>query len=333
MKSTRLLFCMAGLFALLALPLAAQQPTPAPPGKPPTLTPEEKAQHLKAEVGKLIGQLPAGSSHFQDITYVDNAQPGKDPDSAQTLDLFVPPGNGPFPLIIWIHGGGWHGGGKETSGIGLAKSFLPKGFALASLDYRFVQDACFPAQIDDCDSALVWLRKNAAQYRLDPDHVGVVGHSAGAHLAALMAVTGDGSQFSHDSVSVRVQAAVCWATPADLDRDRGKWPAKSVLFNPKDPLFKLFPNGTYAAAFARMASPASYVHAGVPPMLILHGGKDDLVPIGQAQAFADNLKKAGVDVTFRIDPERGHGVMCDAATQEAIAFFQRTLLPSASPTK
>jgi acetyl esterase/lipase len=180
---------------------------------------------------------------------------------------------------------------------------------------------------------VIWLRKHASQYHLDPDHVGVVGHSAGAHLAALMAVTGDGTQFSHDSVSVRVQAAGCWATPADLDRDRGNWPAHSVLFNPKDPLFKFFPDGTYDSAFARMASPASYVHAGVPPMLILHGGKDDLVPLGQAQAFADNLKNAGDDVTFRIDPDRGHGVMCDAATQEAIRFFQRTLTSSVGSTK
>lgn len=333
MKTNQLLVLVAGLYALVACPLVAQQTPSTPPTKPPPLTPAEKAEKLKADMEKLIGQLPAGSVHLQDVVYVDNPKPGVDPDSSQTLDLFVPPGNGPFPLIVWIHGGGWHGGGKETSGVSLAKSFLPKGFALATLDYRFVQDACFPAQIDDCDSALIWLRKNAAQYHLDPDHVGVVGHSAGAYLAALMAVTGDGTQFSHDPVSVRVQAAVCWATPADLDRDRGNWPAKSMMWNPKDPMFKLYPNGVYDTAFAQMASPASYVHPGVPPMLILHGGKDDLVPIGQAQAFADNLKKAGVDVTFRIDPTRGHGVMCEAATQEAIQFFQRALTPAVSSAK
>jgi acetyl esterase/lipase len=333
MKSPHSLLLMTGLGVLLALPLSAQQPPATPPGKPPPLTTAQKAERLKADMEKLIGQLSAGSAHFQDIVYVDQPQPGVDPDSSQTLDLFVPPGNGPFPLIVWIHGGGWHGGGKETSGIGFAKLFLPKGFAVATLNYRYVLDAHFPAQIDDCDAALVWLRKHAAQYHLDPDRVGVLGHSAGAHLAALMAVTGDGAQFSHDPVSVRVQAAVCWATPADLDRDRGNWPAKSIMFNPKDPLFKFYPNGVYDSAFARMASPASYVHASVPPMLILHGGKDDLVPIGQAQAFADNLKKAGVDVTFRIDPERGHLVGSEAANQDAIAFFQRTLMPSVSATK
>jgi acetyl esterase/lipase len=322
MKISRPSFLLLGFFAVAACSALAQNPSTPP------LTPEEKAQHEKLELEKSIAQLPAGSSHFEGITYVDPAQPGKEPDSRQTLDLFVPPGTGPFPLIVWIHGGGWHGGGKENSGISLAKSFLPKGFALAAIDYRYVQDGSFPAQIDDCNAALIWLRKNAAQYHLDPAHVGVAGHSAGAHLAALMAVTGDGTQFSKDpSANVRVQAAVCWATPADLDRDRGQWPAKSIMFNPRDPLFKLYPNGVYDGAFARTASPASYVHAGICPMLILHGGKDDLVPVGQAQAFADALKKAGVDVTFRIDPERGHGVMSAAATDEAIQFFQRTLGP------
>ncbi|MEI9960259.1 MAG: alpha/beta hydrolase [Limisphaerales bacterium] len=119
------------------------------------------------------------------------------------LDLYVPAGNGSFPLVIWIHGGGWHGGDKETSGASLALQFLPHGFALASLDYRYTYDAPFPAQIEDCNKALVWLRLNAKKYHLDPDRVGVVGHSAGAHLAALMAATGDGHQFSKDATSVR----------------------------------------------------------------------------------------------------------------------------------
>jgi len=321
LKSTHPLLFLAGLCSLLNLPLVAQQ-------TPGALASKAAALSQKHEIESLITQLPPGSSHVEDVSYIDTPRNGSDPDSTQTLDLFVPPGNGPFPVIVSIHGGGWHAGGKEMFGINLAIHLLPKGFAVASVNYRFVQDACFPAQIDDCNAALIWLRKHARAYHLDSAHIGVVGHSAGAHLAALMAVTGDGQQFSRGSDSVRVQAAVCWATPADLDRDRGQWPANSILFNPHDPLFPFFPGGTYDAAFARMASPASYVHTGVPPMLIVHGEKDTLVPIGQAQAFADHLRKAGVNVTFRIDPERGHDVMGDAATQEAILFFQRTLTPS-----
>jgi len=328
MKSHPVLLA-AGLVALIASAVAQPAPAADQP-KPPPKTPEQRAQDDKIRTAKLIAQLPPGTTQALDVGYVDGAQAGKDPDSIQTLDLLVPPGPGPFPLLIWIHGGGWHAGSKEPFVASFASKFFPKGFAVAGVDYRFVQDAPFPAQIEDCDAAIVWLRKHAAQYHLDPDRFGVFGHSAGAHLAALVAVTGDGAKFSKDPVSARVQAAVCWATPADLDRDRGHWPPHAMLWNPKDPFFKFFPNGTYDTAFAQMASPASYVHAGIPPMLIVHGAKDNLVPLGQVQVFVDNLKKAGVDVTLRIDPNHGHDVMGSPSPEEALAFFQRTLEPPAA---
>jgi len=275
----------------------------------------------------LLEQLPAGATKLLDQPYVPGAKPGTNPASVQTLDLFVPAGSGPFPLIIWIHGGGWHGGDKESSGASLATQFVPTGFALASLDYRYTYDAPFPAQIEDCNAALDWLRRNATAYHLDFDHIGVVGHSAGAHLAALLAVTSGTGKFSTASgPSVRVQAAVCWATPCDLDRQRGNWPTNMFVWNPRDPFCKtFFPGGAYDQKVAREASPASYIHAGAPPMLIVHGAKDTVVPLDQASAFAAKLKAAGADVTFRIDPNHGHDVMGAAATKDAIAFFERTL--------
>jgi acetyl esterase/lipase len=282
------------------------------------------------DIRALIAKLPAGSRQHLDLAYVAGGKPGLKPDSVQTLDLFIPPGNGPFPLIFWIHGGGWHSGGKENSGINLALKFLPKGFALASINYRLTADAPFPAQIEDCNAALIYLRKHAADYHLDPDRVGALGHSAGAHLAALMAVTGDSRRFSPDpGASVRVQAAVCWATPADLDRKHGDWPKTSMMYNGTNaPLWALFPDKNYDGSFARTASPASYVHPGVPPMIIVHGAQDELVPPGQAVAFAEALKKAGVKVSLRVDPDHGHDVMNATAVDEAVAFFQRTLKPA-----
>nr|MCU0752525.1 alpha/beta hydrolase [Akkermansiaceae bacterium] len=249
---------------------------------------------------------------------------------AQNLDLYVPPGEGPFPLVFWIHGGGWHSGSKENSGINLALKFLPEGFALASINYRLTADAPFPAQIEDCNAALAYLRKHARKYHLDPQRVGALGHSAGAHLAALMAGTGGGNRFSSGPPeSARVQAAVCWATPADLDRERGQWPKDSMMYNgPQAPLWQFFPQKKYDDDFARKASPASYVHPGIPPMIIVHGAKDALVPPGQAVAFANALKHAGVDVTLRLDPDRGHDVMNAPAVGEAIAFFRRVLKPT-----
>jgi dienelactone hydrolase len=277
----------------------------------------------------LLAKLPPGSTNHLDVVYVAGAKPCLKPDSVQTLDLFVPPGKGPFPLVFWIHGGGWHSGGKENSGIHLAQKFLPKGLALASINYRLTADAPFPAQIEDCNAALIYLRQHAAAYHLDADRVGAVGHSAGAHLAALMAVTGDSRRFSPNSGhSVRVQAAVCWATPADLDRDRGDWPKTSMMYNGTNaPLWGLFPDKSYDGSFARTASPASYVHPSGPPMIIVHGAQDKLVPPGQAVAFADALKKSGVEVTLRVDPYHGHDVMNAASVDEAVAFFGLTLKP------
>jgi dipeptidyl aminopeptidase/acylaminoacyl peptidase len=119
---------------------------------------------------------------------------------------------------------------------------------------------------------------------------------------------------------------VCWAGPFDLDRERGKWPTNMFAWNPRDPFCKtFFPGGSYDENIAREASPASYIHKGMPPMLIVHGAKDTTVPLGQAVAFASGLKQAGAEVTFRIDPDHGHDVMNAAATKEAVEFFERVL--------
>jgi len=330
MKPRPLLLVVA-FFAILAS-ASAQTPPPVAQPKPPPKTPEQQDQDRKMEAQKVIAKMPADATKLLDVTYVDNPQPGKQVESNQTLDLFVPPGPGPFPLLIWLHGGGWHSGGKEAFAANFALKFFPKGFAVAGVEYRDIRDFPFPAQIEDCEAAVVWLRKHAAQYHLNPDRFGVFGHSAGAHLSALIAVAGDSSQFSKDPVSARVQAAVCWATPADLDRDRGQWPQKTFIWDPKFSLL-VFPGGLYTTELADAASPASYVHPGVPPMYIVHGAKDNLVPPGQVEGFVDKLKKAGVDVTFVLDPDHGHDVMGAPYPDQALAFFQRVLQPPAGSAK
>jgi acetyl esterase/lipase len=196
-----------------------------------------------------------------------------------------------------------------------------------------VQDAAFPAQIHDCNSALVYLRRHAAEYRLDPERVGVSGHSAGAHLAALMATTGNASPFATDSsISVRVQAAACLSGPFDLDRDRGQWPKSMFVWNPKDAFFPFFPGKIYDGDFARRASPTSYVRAGLPPMLIISGGKDTSVPVGQAVVFADLLREKGNEVMLVIEPEEGHSLHGAATRLQSLDFLER-ILKRPSPSK
>jgi len=274
-----------------------------------------------------LDQLPADTRRVLDQAYVPGAQTGHHPDSIQALDLFVPAGPGPFPVILWVHGGGWHSFGKEPEGIELALTFLPHGFAVAAIGYRLTPDAPFPAQIEDCGRALAWLRLHAAEHRLDPDRVGVVGHSAGAHLCALLATGTAGAGFAETGAGP-IQAAVCWSPPFDLDRERGAWPKTMFAWNPEDKFSRtFFPGGAYDAEFARRASPASYVHGNMPPMLVVHGARDTIIPFAPVEAFVEQAKKTGVDVTLRIDSERGHDTMNKETKEEALQFFMRVLNP------
>src|SRR5262249_14303131 len=127
--------------------------------------------------------LPAGTKVVKDIAYV----PGGGP--RQTLDLYVPQADGPLPLIIWVHGGGWQGGSKD--GLNPALPLLAKGFAVASVHYRLSNQAVFPAQIQDCKAAVRWLRGHAKEYNLDADRFGAWGASAGGHLVTLLGTTDD----------------------------------------------------------------------------------------------------------------------------------------------
>lgn len=266
-------------------------------------------------------EIPVGEAiELRDQPYVDGEAARNS--SAQRLDLSVPEGAGPFPLVVWIHGGGWHTGERQPHGDQLAARFGPAGFAVAAIGYRLTPEAPFPAQIEDCNAALAWLRRNAAEYRLDANRIGVIGHSAGGHLCALLAVTGTSGRFSGEPV----QAAVCWSPICDLDRERGEWPKSMFTWNPNDRFSQTFcPGGGYDIAFARAASPVSYVHGETPPMLIVHGDRDDMVPIGQTRVFAEALHASGATVEFRVAEGRDHGLIDAAAEEEALRFFQRVL--------
>ena len=142
----------------------------------------------------------------------------------QKLDLYLPEkADGPLPVIVWVHGGGWLAGSKD--GGGPALPFVGKGYAVAAINYRLSQHAKFPAQIEDCKAAIRWLRANAKTYNLDPDHIGVWGASAGGHLVALLGTSGDvkeleGKEGNTDQSS-RVQAVVDWFGPTDLTKMGG----------------------------------------------------------------------------------------------------------------
>jgi acetyl esterase/lipase len=256
-------------------------------------------------------RLPAGVRVERDVPYV----PGGDP--AQRLDLYLPEraGGPPLPLLLCIHGGGWSSGSKDDCPAAL---LVPHGYAAASIDYRLVQQAAFPAQIQDCQAALRWLRANSGKYNLDPDRVCAWGASAGGHLAALMGTAGGTDAFpkigGHEAQSDRVQAVCNVYGPTNLNsvaRHAAEDTAVRYVFDFADrtnPYARLI-GGRLGEdhAKAAAASPIHYVGRGDPPFLILHGTADPIVPFAQSVEFAEALRKAGVDVTLQGLPGAGHG--------------------------
>lgn len=199
------------------------------------------------------------------------------------------------PAVVYVHGGGWANGDRGSNPNRL---LAEAGFFTVSVSYRFSGEATFPAQIHDVKAAIRWVRANADHYGVDPARVGIWGHSAGAHLAALAAVTagvpeleGEGGNPDHDS---SVQAAVPIAPPVDFLID---WYAVQKIALSEDiaGLSAALLGGLPATNqdLARLASPLWQVKPSAPPHLIIHGEDDDVVPVSQARAYAASLRHMG----------------------------------------
>ncbi len=263
----------------------------------------------------------------------------KDGTERQTLDLYLPKSKpGPFPLIIWIHGGSWMYGDKGENC--LAARDLSDEFAVASINYRYSTDAPFPAQVNDCKAAIRYLRANAAKYRLDPNRFGVWGSSAGGYLAAMIGTTGDstfatieGRKKNEPVVSSKVQAVCDWCGPTNLLSAQSQ-SGPDIKFKYSGP-----GSAVYSMMFTNMhpqvllaASPVNYVSADDPPFLIMHGDKDDAVPLAQAQELYDLLQKAGVKSQLMVLKNRGHNFDFPEFVERVRVFFVRNLADKNKPS-
>jgi acetyl esterase/lipase len=249
----------------------------------------------------------------RDIPYVPDGDP------SQRLDLYLPEkgGDKPLPLLVWIHGGGWLGGSKgENPGAALTARGE---YASASVEYRFSDKAVFPAQIQDCQAAVRFLRANASKYNVDPDHIGVWGASAGGHLVALLGTAGGAGAFpkigENRDTSDRVQAVIDLFGPADFTTVKaqaaGDKRAKSIFnfddtTNPYARLIGARIGGERPEA-EKAVSPVTYVSKDDPPFLIVHGDADTLVPYAQGVELQAALRKSGVDAVLQPVPAAGHG--------------------------
>lgn len=247
-----------------------------------------------------------------DVELIRDVEFGKGGSRTLHMHIALPKGEAKElrPVFVFIHGGGWHGG-HRNAGLPFATGFAQQGYVGATIEYRFSQEAKFPAQIEDCKCAIRFLRANAEKYHLDPDRIGVMGASAGGHLVALLGTTANEKEFEgtggSEKFSSRVQAVCDWFGPTDFSRMHE---GKSTIdhASPDSPESQLL-GGTAAENpdKAKRASPLTYVSKDSAPTLIMHGDQDQLVPVAQSESFAAALKKAGVDVTLHVIKGAGHG--------------------------
>jgi len=190
--------------------------------------------------------------------------------------LYLPKDGKNLPVIINIHGGAWQAGSKE---MGVPLDYLTRGYAVASINYRLSQHAIFPAQIEDCKTAVRWLRANAFKYNLDSAHFAAWGSSAGGHLAAMLGTAGDvrtldvGENLAFPS---RVQAVVDYFGPTDfLQMDAHRLPTGQV-HDPSSSPESLLIGGVLQDNKDKVAkaNPITYITKTSPPFLICHGDAD-----------------------------------------------------------
>jgi acetyl esterase/lipase len=340
---------------LAAAALAAAEPdkkdAPTPP-KPETpeeifkrldtnhdgvLSLDEFKKYLIEE--RIKSRLPPGFRAERDLEYGPHGDANK-------LDLYLPEkADAPLPLVVFIHGGGWQAGSKDDGGPGLG--LLAKDYAFASINYRLSQEAKYPAQIEDCKAAIRFLRANAKKYSLDPDHIGVWGASAGGHLVALLGTTGKVKELEGDGPnkdqSSAVQAVVDWFGPTDMLQMKAQADAqKDVKFaldadSPDSPVGKLFGGAVQDKKdLAEKANPIHFIAKDAAPILIMHGDKDNLVPLAQSKILDEALKKAGVESTLVVLEGSGHGGPAFGSPenlQKIVDFFDKHLKPKPSPPK
>lgn len=228
------------------------------------------------------------------------------------LDLYRPESDAPVPVVVYIHGGAWVQGDKAADGDTRLAGVAAQGVAVASINYRLIDVATWPAQIHDAKGAVRWIRAHGAEYGLATDKIGVWGVSAGAQLSALVALTpGDeafeGSTGGNTDQSSGVDVAVNWFGQVDLVTSARRSWLEDILMGPsvEPPLFGATSIEDVLDE-ATAASPMFRIASGAPPFLVSHGDRDRVLPEADSRAFYDALARAGVESTYVLVSGAGH---------------------------
>ena len=331
------LACLALLLSLNLVGCTAASSTvsPAAPTSAPAAT-DTAASAMPAlpvgekPTGPMPGNMPTTNAKptYSDVAYASVSE-------TQKLDIYLPEGAGPFPLVIAVHGGGFMMGDKASpDAISGVDQLLANGFAVASVNYRLSGEALAPAQIQDVKAAVRFLRANAATYNINPEKFGAWGGSAGGSLVALLGTSCgvaelEGAELGNADQSSCVQAVIDWFGPVDFLKMDEQFTGTSCPVNHNDassPESKLVGGPIQENPdLANLVNAITYVSADDPAFLIQHGTADCNVPPAQGQQIYDALVSVlGADkVTLTFIEGAGHGgaEFVDAANMQLIVDF------------
>lgn len=239
------------------------------------------------------------------------------------LDVFRPAGDEVLPAVVALVGGGWTKCNKvrfESFCITLASH----GYVALNVNYRLAPAHRWPACMLDTKTAVRWARAHARQHGIDAKRVGALGSSAGAHLAAMLAVTSEEKAFDdgpHKEQPSRVSAAVCLCPPVDMT-------ALYEIFHKSAvdvPAVLLGGTPQEAPEAYRSASPVTYINGKSAPCLFIHGTDDKIVPFEPTRQMAERMRQFGVDSEFIALPGVGHGVHDVALTASPVSPMPKIL--------
>jgi acetyl esterase/lipase len=237
---------------------------------------------------------------------------------AQKLDIYLPDeGDGPFPVILYIHGGGFAFEDKRRIHLLPFLKSVERGYAVVGVDYRLSGEEIFPAGLQDVKAAIRWVRANSEKYHLDGSRIAACGSSSGGNYAAMICLTGNVTELEDLSLGnpdypCNVQAAIDWFGPTDFMKMDEQLAENG--YGPGNHSEADSPESKYLGAKLAdvplkvvLANPMTYVHEHMPPLLIQHGRLDSEVPVQQSMIFVEKLKKYVSPDRFEFDIIEGAG--------------------------
>lgn len=263
------------------------------------------------------------SSHaaetLRDIEYA------KSPEQRLLLDLYLPDKKKDAPLMVWIHGGAWRRGSKNSMPLG---ALVEEGWAIASVEYRLSPVAPFPAQIHDIKAAIRWLRAHSDKYGYASKRVAIAGASAGGHLVALTGISNghkqlEGTLGKHLDQSSDVQVIIDFYGASNLQTILHQSTPHGLSVRVPALELLLGDHPDKKPEVAKLASPVTHVDANDPPLLLLHGDQDPQMPINQSHELHARYKKAGAPVRFSVVHGAAHGgkMFYDEARMKIVRNF------------